>query len=83
MKKNSLILVLFFCALGTMMAQRSITGNVTDETGEALIGASIIVKGTVSSGTTTDIDGAFALEVPAGSEVLIFLTQATLQKKLL
>ena len=72
MKKNSLILVLFFCALGTMMAQRSITGNVTDETGEALIGASIIVKGTVSSGTTTDIDGAFALEVPAGSEVLIF-----------
>ncbi|MFT5983809.1 MAG: TonB-linked SusC/RagA family outer membrane protein [Ulvibacter sp.] len=72
MKKFSLVLVLFFCALGTMLAQRSITGNVTDEAGEALIGASIIVKGAESSGTTSDIDGTFALEVPAGSSVLIF-----------
>jgi TonB-linked SusC/RagA family outer membrane protein len=54
------------------IAQRSIQGTVTDEaTGEALIGANILVMGT-SSGTVTDFDGAFSLTVPAGFEVLEF-----------
>ncbi len=72
MKKLSLVLVLFFCALGTMLAQRTITGTLTDEAGEALIGASIVVKGAEGVGTTSDIDGSFSLEVPAGYDVLIF-----------
>ncbi len=72
MKKLSLVLVLFFCALGTMLAQRTITGTVTDETGESLIGASVVVKGAEGIGTTSDIDGSYSLEVPAGSDVLIY-----------
>ncbi|MCB0563999.1 MAG: TonB-dependent receptor [Phaeodactylibacter sp.] len=45
-------------------AQRTITGTVTDaETNETLIGANIVVTGT-SSGTVTDFDGNFSLEVP-------------------
>lgn len=72
MKKTTLVLLLLFCGLGTMLAQRNITGTVTDESGEALIGASIIVKGSESLGTTSDIDGSYSLEVPAGSTVLIF-----------
>lgn len=42
---------------------RKITGIVTDQTGEPVIGANIVVKGT-GRGTVTDKDGRYALEVP-------------------
>ena len=41
-------------------------GNVTDDTGEALIGANVLAKGT-TTGTVTDFDGNFTLEVPEGT----------------
>jgi TonB-linked SusC/RagA family outer membrane protein len=41
---------------------RRVTGVVVDETGEPVIGANIIEKGT-ANGTVSDIDGAFSLEV--------------------
>jgi TonB-linked SusC/RagA family outer membrane protein len=47
-----------------------IEGVVADESGEAVIGATVIVKGT-SQGTVTGIDGAFSLTVPAGSSLQI------------
>jgi TonB-linked SusC/RagA family outer membrane protein len=53
------------------MAQRTITGTVTDDSGETLIGASVLVKGT-TSGTVTDIDGTYSLDVPAGEQTLVF-----------
>ena len=43
-----------------MVKKRQITGNITDESGEPLIGASIMVKGT-SIGTVTDLNGTFSL----------------------
>ena len=46
--------------------ERKIQGLVTDEKGEALIGASVIVKGT-TKGTITDVNGKYTLEVPAHS----------------
>ena len=45
MKKLSLVLTLVCFAMGITMAQRNISGKVTDEKGEALIGASILAKG--------------------------------------
>jgi TonB-linked SusC/RagA family outer membrane protein len=56
----------------TAFAQRSITGKVTaDDDGAALIGASVFVKGT-TIGTTTDLEGAFTLQIPANvSSVLV------------
>ena len=39
---------------------KSVTGTVTDEAGEAVIGANVAVQGT-KMGTVTDIDGNFAL----------------------
>ena len=47
-------------------AQQKITGNVSDATGEPIIGASVIVKGT-TNGTITDFDGNFTLNAPAKS----------------
>ena len=45
-----------------MLAQRSISGVVSDRTGP-LPGASVAIKGS-SSGVTTDFDGKFSLNVP-------------------
>ncbi len=50
-----------FVHLGlTGYAQNTVSGTVTDETGEALIGANIIVQGT-TDGTITDFDGTFSV----------------------
>jgi TonB-linked SusC/RagA family outer membrane protein len=70
MKKLTLVLMLVFFGVSTMLAQRTISGKITDEKGESLIGASLLVKGT-STGTVTDFDGNFSLSVPEGSNVLV------------
>ena len=70
MKKFSLLFFALILSVGTIVAQRTITGSVVDNTGEALIGANILAKGT-TSGTITDIDGTFSLDVPDGSTALV------------
>ncbi len=51
-------------------AQRiAVSGVVKDVAGEPVIGASVVVTGS-STGTVTDLDGKFRLEVPAGSRTL-------------
>lgn len=47
-----------------------ITGKVTDETMQAVPGASVIVKGT-TIGIVTDMDGKFSLKVPESAKILI------------
>ncbi len=49
----------------------SITGTVTDENGEPMIGVTILVKGT-SAGTTSDLDGKFELDAPEDATTLVF-----------
>jgi TonB-linked SusC/RagA family outer membrane protein len=48
-----------------------VTGKVTDESGMPFPGVNVIVKGT-STGTTTDSDGRYSIEVPDANSVLIF-----------
>ena len=48
-----------------------LSGKVLDEKGEAIIGASILVKGT-NNGTITDIDGNFSLaDVPSNADLIV------------
>lgn len=49
--------------------QRIVKGSVIDEKGEPLIGVSVLIKGT-TTGTITDFDGKFSLDVPAGHNTL-------------
>ncbi|MBQ9217191.1 MAG: TonB-dependent receptor [Muribaculaceae bacterium] len=53
-----------------LYAQAEITGTVLDETGETVIGASVVEKGT-ANGTVTDIDGVFTLKVNAGATLVV------------
>ena len=46
---------------------RTISGTLVDETGEPVIGGAVLLKGT-TIGASTDIDGNFSFDVPAGSE---------------
>ena len=69
-------LTLMLCTI--MYAQTEITGTVIDETGEGVIGATVMEKGT-SNGTVTDFDGNFKLKVDAGKTLVFsyigYLTQ--------
>ncbi|WP_320018949.1 TonB-dependent receptor [Labilibaculum manganireducens] len=66
------VLAVFFI-LGSQIvsAQVNVKGNVSDESGEPLVGATVFIKGTVS-GTVTDLDGNFAIGIPGNSEKLVF-----------
>lgn len=70
MRKLFLLLfgVVFFAAQA--MAQRTVTGKVTDEKGIPVANASVLVKGT-TVGASTKADGSFSLSVPAEGKVLI------------
>lgn len=52
-------------------ADKTVSGQVTDDKGQSLPGVSIVVKGT-QQGTSTDADGKYELNVPNESSVLIF-----------
>jgi TonB-linked SusC/RagA family outer membrane protein len=51
-------------------AQKTITGTVTDERGEEIIGAGVMVKGT-TIGTISDISGKFSISVPEKGTLVI------------
>lgn len=70
MKKLSLVLGLVLFGIGSMFAQRTVTGSVSDQAGDPLLGASILVKGT-STGTITDIDGTYSINVSGDDAVFI------------
>ncbi len=50
--------------------EKPITGTVTGEDGEPLIGANVLIKGT-AIGTVTDLDGKYTLNVPDENAVLV------------
>ena len=76
-------LIAVLCLIPQMLfAQNlSVQGTVTDENGEAMIGVSVLVKGT-STGVITDLDGNFALSASSGSTLVFsYIGYKTLEKK--
>lgn len=73
MKKIALLLTLLaFVAVQVVCAQsKRITGTVTTADQTTLPGVSIVVKGT-TSGTITDVDGKYSLNVPSDAKELVF-----------
>ena len=50
---------------------RTIKGIIYDEQGETIIGASVLIKGEETTGTTSDMDGKFTLSDPQGATLVI------------
>lgn len=71
-KISYLVLLLLFSCLGAY-AQNGMTvsGTVVDSHGEAIIGASVALKGSKTVGTITDLDGNFKLTVPNDKATLV------------
>ena len=76
MTKNTLVARATLWLIGmlfvpmAMMAQVTVTGVVTDENGEPVIGASVLEKGT-TNGTVTDFDGNFSVNVKNANATLV------------
>ena len=72
-RKNAFYRLLLFVAVMffalDVSAQTTISGHVKDDTGEGVIGASVMVKGT-TNGTVTDFDGNFSLQCKPGATLV-------------
>jgi TonB-linked SusC/RagA family outer membrane protein len=71
--KASLLLIACLFFASAAMAQFTISGNITDNGGEPLIGVSILVKGT-TTGTVTDFNGDYTLDVRSGSSATLLIS---------
>jgi TonB-linked SusC/RagA family outer membrane protein len=56
---------------GPLLAQRTVTGTVSDETGAPLANATVLVKNT-RVGTVTSVNGTYSINVPANGRILVF-----------
>ena len=65
-------LLILFCMIPLWALSQNITvkGVVKDGTGESVIGASVLQKGT-TNGTITDFEGGFTLNVPSNSVIVV------------
>lgn len=77
MKKNRLlkvtlfIVLQLFCSILSYGQTRTVKGKVTDESNTPMAGVNVVVKGT-TTGTITDADGIYSIDVPSADAVLVF-----------
>ena len=65
-----LTLLLMNCSILFAQAQ-NVTGTVTDAEGSPIPGVNILVKGT-NNGTTSDVNGQYAINVEGENQILVF-----------
>ncbi len=70
MKRILLLSLAFLTVIAfSAMAQRTVSGKITDDTGEALPGVNVVIKGT-TTGVTTDLDGNYRISVDDGATLI-------------
>lgn len=65
------IMLGLFLSVNAFAQQVAVKGNVVDDTGEPVIGASVRVEGTTATIAVTDFDGNFSVNVPQGSKLSV------------
>ena len=72
MKPTRLLMVMLTLFVATIMQAQQITckGNIADVSGEPIIGASVVVKGT-SQGTVSDLDGNFTIQANPNTTLVV------------
>ena len=71
MKKSSIMLMLMALMMSVTSFAQGLKGNVIDENGEPVIGATVAEKGNPKNATITDFDGNFVVNVKAGQIISI------------
>lgn len=72
MRKLLLSLTAFLFFTVAALAQKTITGTVTDDKGNPLPNVSVVVKGSAAGGTVTKSDGTYSLTIPSNAKQLEF-----------
>ena len=67
MRKAIFILGVLFCVLSVEAQNTKISGRVTDEKGETLAQATIVIDASKGQATVTDIEGRYELAIAAGT----------------
>ncbi|MBK8876006.1 MAG: carboxypeptidase-like regulatory domain-containing protein [Bacteroidetes bacterium] len=81
MKKLLLLLVNLLVFTGFMNAQGIIRGKVTDDNGEPVVGATLVLKSSPTTGTITDFDGNFTFKIPDNTAQVIVISYISFQKQ--
>lgn len=70
--RRSLFLMMcaMLCSISILAQERTISGTIADDDGVALVGVSVVVKGT-TSGAITDVAGQFNLKVDPGAVLTV------------
>jgi TonB-dependent receptor len=74
MKKSLLLIILSFTSFSVCFAQGIVRGKITDNTGEALIGATVVLKANPSSGVMADLDGNFSIKITDSTEQTLIVS---------
>ena len=60
-----------FMSLAQSPGNYLLVGQVTDEAGEPLPGANVYMRGDIGTGTSTDANGYYSLELPGGKDIIV------------
>ena len=71
MKQFLLLVCMLLFSISMTIGQRTVSGKVTDSSGEVIIGANIFVKESPGVGTITDVEGKYSLNVPTNGTTLL------------
>jgi len=71
--KATLLMLTFLFMSTAVMAQFTVSGNITDSSGEPLIGVSILVQGT-TTGAVTDFNGDYSIDIREGNSATLIIS---------
>jgi outer membrane receptor protein involved in Fe transport len=75
MKSIFLVLVSFFLSSFTALyAQTTVRGKITDEKGETVVGATIVLKSSPTTGTITDFDGNYSIKIAGTTQETLVIS---------
>lgn len=74
MKKTLLVTIICLLSASFSFGQGTVRGKITDNTGEALIGATVVIKGKTTSGVMADLDGNYSIKIPDSTEQTLVIS---------
>lgn len=70
MRYSVLALLIGLCSTTALGQSRTVTGNITDDTGEGLPGVNVVLKGT-STGSVSNINGGYSISIDGNNATLV------------